>query len=200
MDPRFPWNFEVEHLTDSLKIRIFANKMSRGRLFASGLSFLLTTLFLVLFLIISLKVSTRIYQVGAFDLTAVFFFLLFLAGFLVLTLTGIQLGYFFIWKIAGVEILEVRYGLLKSQKTIFGKGQVKEYKSEQIADIALGEVTILPRSLFTQISWMFSGKLMGQIIVRLSDGQIDYLGLGLFHEQAAELIEILRGALFTKPA
>jgi hypothetical protein len=173
--------------------------MSGGYLVSSGISFIFLTLFLVLFPTLSLKFATEIHQNGTLNLIAIFFSLLFLIGFFISMLNGVLLVYLFIWQLTGIENLEIRNGILKSQKTMLGKKQVKEYKREQIADILLGEVTTVPRSLFTQISWMFSGKLMGQIIIRLSDGKIDYLGLGLFREQAVELLEIIRESLFTKP-
>jgi hypothetical protein len=200
MDSRLPFNFEIEHLNDAVKIRLFPNKMSGGHLVSSGISFLFLTLFLVLSPALSLKFAMEIYQNGALNLTAIFFSLLFLAGFLILALNGVLLVYLFIWQLTGIENLEIQNSILKSQKTMFGKEQVKEYKREQITDILLGEVTTVPHSLLTQISWMLSGKLMGQIIIRLSDGKTDYLGLGLFREQAVELIEIIRESLFTKPA
>ena len=200
MDSRLPFNFEIEHLTNAVKIRLFPCRMSRGYLFSSGISFLLLALFLVLFPTLTLKIATGIYQNGALNLTAIFFSLLFVAGFLISVLNGVLLVYLFIWQLTGIENLEIQNGILKSKKIMFGKEQVKEYKREQIIDISLGELTTVPRSLFTQISWMFSGKLMGQIIIRLSNGQTDYLGLGLFHEQAAELIEVIKESLLAKPA
>ena len=200
MHSRLPFNFEIEHLTNAVKIRLFPNRMSGGHLVSSGVSFLFLALLLVLFPALILKFATGIYQNGALNFTAIFFSLLLLAGFLISLLNGVLLVYLFIWQLTGIENLEIRNGILKSQKIMLGKEQVKEYKRDQIADISLGEVTTVPRSLFTQISWMFSGKLMGQIIISLSDGKNDYLALGLFREQAVELIEIIRESLFTKPA
>jgi len=192
---RRDWNLDIDYLTGGVRIRLWPVRKA-GRLIVSGGTLLATQALSAVAVAFWWKLITSVLHTGRIDAVQAFFLLLFTFGFLASLLEGVICAYIFAWQIGGQELLEINAWLLRSTKTVFTLGATRAYTKEGIAGITLVEQASSLGSLFRRLSWMKSGRLMGQILVTGTGGTKEYVGFGIDHEQGIELLEIIREHLY----
>lgn len=186
-------DYQVSYLLGTVEIKIPGKKKPK-QLVLLGLYLLYSLMIIPFFLSFLAAILINVFHDGKLSGWSLLLIPL-IIGLMILSWKGIVAGYFFLWQLGGVEIIQVLPGVIKIRKSIFGIGRTQEYGREQIKALSLAAPSTISLAFtkfrFTQFELVSSGP----IYMQYGERKRAFFGYGLDMNQAEKIAAILKQRL-----